>query len=96
MYHRQIHKCFFFQEDGQRRKRHLLLQISDTSKLHIRFSVCSNVLISIVIVLEVREVVILGGGTFLPNLKRGGGIMFFSRFSKACDISIKRADNGNR
>ena len=36
-----------------------------------------------------------GGTTFFPNLKRGG-VTFFSRFSKACDISIKRADSGTR
>ena len=36
---------------------------------------------------------IYGGPHFFPNLKRGH---VFSRFSKACDISIKRADKDTR
>ena len=36
----------------------------------------------------------MGEPHFFPNLKRAGHI--FSRFSKACDISIKRAYSGTR
>ena len=49
-----------------------------------------------IIFMSMGGLVVLWGDHIFSESQKGGGVTFFSRFSKACDISIKRADSGTR